>query len=66
MCARIKIRMRKAYFMENMWTLCGMGERGLWIIFLEYWRYYDSKSDVVKGKKCVCIIEERKGEYGSK
>ncbi len=52
--------------MEGMWTLCGMGERGLWIIPLEYWRYYDSKLYVVKGKKCVCDIEEKEKEYGSK
>ncbi len=59
--------------MEGMWTSCGMAERGLkwntkglWIIFLEYWRYDDSKLDVAKGKKCVCDIEEREIEYENK
>ncbi len=49
--------------MEGMWTLCGMGERGLgkdkkglWIIPLDL-KDYDSKLDVIRrvllGKKCV-------------
>jgi hypothetical protein len=37
---------------------------------LEYSKDYDSKLDVAKkillGKKCVCDIENRVGEYGSK
>jgi hypothetical protein len=49
--------------MEGRWTLCGMGEgglwedkKGLWIIPLDL-KHYDSKFDVTRkvllGKKCV-------------
>ncbi len=68
MCARIRIRMKKTYFLGRHVDLVWYGRkgikddnrRGLWIIPLEYWRCYDFKLDVVKGKKCVRDIEERK------
>ncbi len=45
-------------------------KRGLWIIPLEYQRYYDSRLDVAKevllGKKFICDIEEKGRKYGSK
>jgi hypothetical protein len=62
----------KAYRPCVVWEKWDYNEdkKGLWIIFLKYWKYYDFKLDVVRKillrKKCVCDIEERGGNFESK
>ncbi len=64
-----RIKIMKAYFIKGTWTLCGMGEGGLWrgqkwIVDPLYSKYYDSRLDVTKriilGKKCVHVTSKWK------